>query len=145
MITGSFDQWRRPYVQGRLVISRLNIDGYIDFLVDTGADTTCFHPGDGKRLGLPFPELRNPSKSEGIGGEQVYYQEQVRLIFADGRRLRIYVVEVGIAKPDKDSDTLPSILGQDILRCWDTHHAPAQNRLDFRVRLADATVRIRDK
>lgn len=47
MITGSFDGEGRPYVQGRLIISRFKVDGFIDFLMDTGADTTTLHPDDG--------------------------------------------------------------------------------------------------
>ena len=59
MITGSFDGEGRPYVQGRLIISRFKVDGFIDFLMDTGADTTTLHPDDGIQLHVPFIRLRN--------------------------------------------------------------------------------------
>lgn len=68
MIRGRFDHYRRPYVLGRLILPRWNIQGEVDFLVDTGADSTIIHPYDGHRLRVPFAELESEILSVGIGG-----------------------------------------------------------------------------
>ena len=44
VIRGRFDHYRRPYVLGRLILPRWNIQGEVDFLVDTGADSTIISP-----------------------------------------------------------------------------------------------------
>ncbi len=41
MIIGEFDDRGRPYVEGRVIIPRLNINEIVTFLLDTGADGTC--------------------------------------------------------------------------------------------------------
>lgn len=58
MITGSYGARGRPYVQGRLVIPRLSVDGYLDMLVDTGADSTTIHTDDAKKLTIPFRQFK---------------------------------------------------------------------------------------
>ena len=52
MIEGYFDRHGRPYLQGRLIIERLQVDGPIEFLVDTGSDGTVLHPKDGQLLNV---------------------------------------------------------------------------------------------
>ena len=42
MIRGRFDHYRRPYVLGRLILPRWNIQGEVDFLVDTGSVLLAF-------------------------------------------------------------------------------------------------------
>ena len=36
MIVGKFDEHGRPYIEGRLIIPRLNVDRRMTFLLDTG-------------------------------------------------------------------------------------------------------------
>ncbi|MCH8109489.1 MAG: hypothetical protein IIB15_05105 [Chloroflexi bacterium] len=141
MITGSFDGEGRPYVQGRLIISRFKVDGFIDFLMDTGADTTTLHPDDGIQLNVPFNRLRNRTEVGGIGGTHEYFYEPVILIFADGQRLRLYSIWMSIAKPHAATNALPSLLGRDILNQWRMRYDFPSNRLEFAVKSADATVR----
>ena len=50
MIMGYFDQFGTPWVEGRLIIQRLEVDGPVSFLVDTGADLCALHPPDGITL-----------------------------------------------------------------------------------------------
>ena len=68
MIVGEFDEQGRPYVQGRLIIPRLNVNRRITFLLDTGADKTCLHPRDASRARIPFEELGSPMESRGLVG-----------------------------------------------------------------------------
>ena len=66
MIHGYFDQYGRPYVEGRLIIERLGIDGRVHFLVDTGADSTALHSRDGERLNCRFDLLSSPLSMGGV-------------------------------------------------------------------------------
>ena len=94
VIRGRFDQQGRPYVQGWLILPRLNIQGDIEFLVDTGADSTIIHPSDGQRLRMPFEELQSEISSVGIGGSQPYFTEDAVLLFEDDARLSEYHCEI---------------------------------------------------
>ena len=87
MITGSYGARGRPYVQGRLVIPRLSVDGYLDMLVDTVADSTTIHTDDAKKLTIPFRQLKKPLPIDGIGGSHIYYHEPAVVVFVDGKRL----------------------------------------------------------
>ncbi len=140
MIIGTFDQYGRPYVQGRLVIPRLKIDGYVDFLVDTGSDSCCLHPQDSIPFSLPFNRLQSPQDSSGIGGPQTYFTERAMVVFADGKRLRLHEIELSIAKPNKHNMALPSLLGQDILQSWHMRHYKSSAQLDFVVKRCDLTL-----
>ena len=142
MIQGQFDVYGRPYVQGRIYVPRLRVDGYINFLMDTGADSTCLHPEDATQINLPFDELRNRSDVSGIGGNHSYYHEPAFVFFIDGTRLRLYRVTLSVAKPHKSVDPLPSLLGRDVLNHWYMRYDPTNDRLDFLVRYADFTTRI---
>lgn len=117
MILGYFDQYGRPYVEGRLIIERLEVDGFVHFLVDTGADLTSLHPGDGDRLGCRFDLLGTPQNFGGIGGNQDYYLEDgATIIFSgDGVMYTFQDITIGIAKPAPDNRNLPSLLGNDLL------------------------------
>ena len=139
MIIGSFDKDGRPYVQGRLFLPRLNIDGYIDFLVDTGSDATCLHAKDGLRLDVPYDKLRGVQNVEGVGGEAQYYLEGAVLFLADGKLLRTYVTPIAISAVNDHFKKLPSLLGQDVLQNFWMRHDPGNARLEFTVRGAALT------
>ena len=134
-----FDLNGRPYIQGRLFLPRISVDGYIDFLVDTGADTTCLHPRDAKRLKTPFSKLRNPVSVDGAGGSNTYFLEPGLLTVDDGRYVRAYFMRVAIAEPIEGIERLSSVLGQNILRYWKMRHDPPSGRLEFTVKAADIT------
>lgn len=142
MIVGNFSGDGRPFVQGRLVIPRLDIDGYVDFLVDTGADTTCLHPDDGIQLNCPFDRLANPIGFGGIGGTHLYFIEPAVIIFLDGNKLRLFNISLSISKPHPDVDGLNSLLGRDILERCRMNYDYTHNKLQFFVRSADLTVRV---
>lgn len=129
MIRGRFDHFRRPYVQGRLILPQWNIQGDVQFLVDTGADSTIIHPYDGLRLRVPFAELESEILSVGIGGRHPYCPENAVLLFEDDSRLREYHCEVLIGRPSGHSDRLPSLLGRPLLNHWRMLYDPVRDRL----------------
>ena len=65
MIRGEFGSMGRPVVEGYLRLPRFDIARVITFLVDTGADTTCIHPKDGRLAGIPFDLLEHAVTSIG--------------------------------------------------------------------------------
>ena len=76
---------RRPYVEGRLLIPRLNLFGDISFLVDTGADNTLLMPVDAKRIGLDHGSLDSQTmvQSIGTGGKSRFFREAAVVSFLD--------------------------------------------------------------
>ena len=62
-------------MNGFVVFPRLGIHANIQFLLDTGAESTCIHPSDSLNLKMPFGELLSQSIAYGIGGSSLYYEE----------------------------------------------------------------------
>ena len=118
MIRGYFDQYGRPFVQGRLTVPRLGMDGFVDFLVDTGSDSTVLHPLDGQLLRCNFDLLKDSEVVDGIGGGHDYFPESGAAITLTGERTayQFSPITIDIAKPGGNVDTLPSILGNDMLQ-----------------------------
>lgn len=129
MIRRQFDHRGRPYVQGWLILPRANIQGEVEFLVDTGADSIIIHPSDGLKLGLPFGELHGEIVSVGIGGDHPYSLEDGVILFKDDARLREYRSEILIGKPSNNLNRLPSLLGRSLLNRWRVVYDPIGDRL----------------
>ena len=140
MIVGEFDDQGRPFVDGRLAIPNLRVDRSILFLLDTGADITCLHTRDSRRVHIPFSALRSRTYTRGIGGVSRYFRETAIISFSDGPRTRYYVVELYIAEPSQSNENLPSLLGRNIINNWYMQYDPANGRLEFTVRHADHTI-----
>ena len=140
MIIGEFDDRGRPYVEGRVIIPRLNINGIVRFLLDTGADRTCLHPRDARRARMPFNQLGNRRTSRGIGGSSSYFSETTILAFVDKPQMRFYELELLIAEPHESNEELPSLLGRDVINHWYMQYDPAVTRLECTVRYADYTL-----
>jgi hypothetical protein len=96
----------------------------VDFLLDTGAGTSVVHPLDATtKLGIHDAALRNPAiwpiqrTAYGIGGSSPEYS--VPAIYAlqhdDGTWAR-HREDLATARPMPGNQTLPSLLGWDILR-----------------------------
>ena len=115
MIESYIETRDAPYVSGRVIIPRFGIERQIDFLLDTGADSTCLHPYDAQRIGVPFELLRDEAYSGGVGGRASYYREQALLTFRDGSVSRVYDIRLLIAKPTTSNLRLPSLLGRNII------------------------------
>lgn len=70
MILGRFGNTTgRPYVNGRLLLPRLNISTNLSFLVDTGADISTLMPADGLTTGINYQELIDLTVVGGVGGD----------------------------------------------------------------------------
>lgn len=99
MIIGYFDERGRPYVEGRVWVPRLNVSGWIDFLVDTGATATSLSPNGTRRLRVPISELVDPVQHRGIAGTRTYYREPAVILFPDGAEWRRFDVDLYVAPP----------------------------------------------
>lgn len=144
MLTGRFgDTSKRPYIEGRLILPRLNIRANISFCVDTGADKTLLLPSDGVRLGLDYGALSGNQESVGVGGICQNFTEGALVVFTEpGRYLYVYALALRICPPGPNIMDLPSLLGRDILNQWRMRYDATRRQLAFTVLSADVKVRI---
>ncbi len=139
VIGGWFDTRERPRVRARLFVPRFGVSGRIDFLVDTGATVTTLHPDDGRRIGCPFDELREPFALVGVGGRSAYYREPALIVLAGSRGDYTFDITLMIAKPEPPSasnprpvvNRLPSLLGRDVLNQVQMDYDFPAGRLNF--------------
>lgn len=141
MLKGRFgDTTGAPYIECRLIFPRLKVDGYVSFLVDTGADNTVLLQTDGARLGLDYSKLRNASQAIGVGGAATIYEEAAILVFSEPRtKVHVYSLNIQVLEPNPANDTTPSLLGRDILNRWRMSYNATSKRLFFKVLSADLT------
>ena len=133
MIAGYFTADGRPVIKARVNLPRLGVIGDVDFLVDTGSDTTILHPEAGSALRCPYDELENPLAIESVSGSQIYYAEPAVISFYEGsgERRDFRVDGLSIGKPHPALDELPSLLGRDVLNRLEMIYNFAANRLRF--------------
>jgi hypothetical protein len=114
VIHGWFGVQGRPYVFAAVTLPRLGFTRRVRLLVDT-------------------------SETTGIGGISEYYREPALVTFRDHEEsnLQVYRMFIDIARPTQYNDSVPSLLGQDILRNWRVIHDRFANELTFEVHLAD--------
>ena len=144
MLTGRFGGTTgRPYIEGRLFLPRLGIDGNISFLLDTGADSSILMPGDALRLKVPYDQLTGDSPAVGLGGEVHCYEENAVIAFSDpGRTVYAYQLDLDILPVDPTTMDFRSLLGRDILDRWRIVYDPSHHLLQATVRTADYKVDI---
>ena len=118
MIVGTFDDYGRPYIEGRVYLPRFNRLGIVQFRVDTGADFTCLHPRAARSLLIPFNQLETVYEGHGVGGSAAYSRERAVLIFSDDGRAVPREASVWVAMPTSHNEELDSLLGIDIIRDW---------------------------
>lgn len=131
VIAGSFAEDGRPLAPARLFLPRFGIVWRVDFLVDTGSDTTILHPKDGERMGCPFERLENPVGVSSISGAQTYYAEPAVVSFFDGAIRRDFRIGIYIARPLPEVDELDSLLGRDVLNRLGMEYDFERGRLYF--------------
>lgn len=142
MLTGRFGNTSgRPYIEGRLVIPRLNARADFSFVVDTGADNTFLMPGDGRTMGLDYSQLATPAgPSLGAGGPITSFAEQAWVAFSDGSNLYGYSVRIAILEYRTDMLQVPTLLGRDILHRWRMVYDHPANKIEFEVVSADVLI-----
>lgn len=142
MLTGRFGNTSaRPYLEGSLIIPRLNVGAVLSFLVDTGADDTFVMPADGLTLGLDYGQLRGRDDTgRGAGGPFTAYHEPALVTFTDGANLFGSFVTVGILQQRDDMLKVPSLLGRDIIHRWHMRYQHSGRTLHFDVESADVVV-----
>lgn len=131
MISGYFTEDGEPYVRCRVHLPRFSLVAEIDFLVDTGSDTTILHTEAGVKLGCPFDELSNPMTVTGAGGSHNYYAEPAVVSFYDGQARHDFRIDLHIGKPHPITDGLDSLLGRDVLNELEMRYAPRRSELGF--------------
>jgi len=111
-----------PFVPALLILPRLGIAGIIEFLVDTGSDSTVLASQDAVDLGVNLSEDfvgRPIRRSVGIGGEQLEHAEagEIRLREDDAGWLVLRLV-MSVAPAQPANLRVPSLMGQDVLRSF---------------------------
>ena len=109
-----------PFVRAIVKLPRLDIWGNVDFLVDSGADSSSLHPFDIRSLKIEHAKLQPSSVTgRGIGGELQYHIEAAELYFVGGNdrtwwrchdfRICAELIDPAIAEA---VEGLPSLLGR---------------------------------
>lgn len=118
VITGFFDRFGRPAVEVRVSLASLNVDGVLQFIVDTEADQTLIAYEGAAGPGVDF-ERYDPESAVGsvrVGGSLRVYPEKGRSIFRDaGDNHHPFHVTLVVAESNPDG-WIPSLLGRDILK-----------------------------
>jgi len=116
-----------PRTQAYCYIPRLKLGRQVDFMVDTGASSTCLN---GRYvLGLQRYMRKNTLiTSTGIGGTCGYYTEDGILVFTDSTgqeiafKLKLSIQRIRCwlwRKPSLSILRTPCLLGRDILSKWE--------------------------
>src|SRR5438046_2893461 len=110
MLTGRFGNTTgRPYIEGRLYLPRLSVQGDISFLLDTGADGSMLMPADAIRLGVPYDALQGDNEASGIGGTVNCFVEHVVFAFTEpGAAVYVYELAIDIMQFDVTMLDCPS-------------------------------------
>jgi hypothetical protein len=118
----------RPVIDAHRSIPSIKAGGFVQFLIDTGADCTTITPADGKRLRVDFNKLTDEDHSIGYTGSTVDFICQGIVTFAEiGIVEYEYDIELRLTKPDPNIPELlllPSLLGRDILNQWQMSFDP---------------------
>lgn len=112
-----------PFLHSLVLLPRFRQYLEVDFLVDTGAESTTLGLRDIENAGLDDDDFRQrPIRTlRGVGGERNFYLEPASMVFyGDGQRFtwarRVRIPQQSNAVSAAD---LPSILGRDLLNLVD--------------------------
>ena len=129
MLIGRYgDTTGQPYIEGLVSLPRLGIQAVqVSFLVDTGAGRCILSAVDAKAMGIASADLIGDYPVYGIGGADTCFEEEAYLAFVDEAtgRISYYRVILLIGKREPGGgQTLPSILGREILHRWRMFYFP---------------------
>jgi hypothetical protein len=149
MILGYFNSKNRPFVKAHVRIDvdpNYQINGQMDFLVDTGSDSTFVMPDDGK-LALKIDYRKVPAPSVPV--QTPFGPVRATLCtayigFEDAHQPVIHQYNVKIlVYPDTQLFSYrPSALGRDIFDYWHIDYSLPRNNLSFDVTRADRTIQL---
>lgn len=114
-----------PFLHSLVLLPRFRQYLEVDFLVDTGSESTVLSLEDVRSAGLSDRNFRQrPLRSvRGVGGEQIHYIESASMAFYgdDQRQTFIWNGQVRIPQHSDEAVArrLPSILGRDFLNLVD--------------------------
>lgn len=122
-----------PYVRADVYLPELRISAEIEFLVDTGADSTTLLPHDAGRMGVALQSVRGRYRNDmsGVGGKARYKTTRAHLRFHDTAALggfRDFEVDIDLITARTD-EWLPSLLGRDILNLCECTFNAATGRV----------------
>ena len=109
-----------PCVWAYVSFTRLGIDDWVNFTVDSGANGVAIHLDDVRRMNIPPDLLQGTGRlqqSVGIGGTQHYYSVPGTLSFetASFPHIRCHL-DINIVRDDPQTPLgIPSLLGRDFL------------------------------
>ena len=119
MIYGRFDDVSgRPYLEARVTIPSLECDSYVQFVFDTGADSTTLMPQDGTRLQINYDRLSFDGTASGVGGIVNRSVVDASILFYSDQALYGYRINLVICEPHDDLMALPSLLGRNVIDRW---------------------------
>lgn len=135
---GNFDENGRPsFVTGVGIVGTV---APVEFLVDTGADTSMLGWSDMRNLGIDPHTLPGPiSQMNGVGGSMQVKIVEADIFIMDFISGRTKTVQVGLRMPidpqpvDQDGRLvdIPSLLGRDFLRNFRFTHDPRSDLVMF--------------
>jgi len=118
------DPMPAPHVQAFLFLPRINSQGSVIFMLDTGADSTTVSLIDVERLNVSYRRLKPSSLIDvsGFGGDQKCFKEDAILIFNDDGGTTCYF-PISLCIPKKGRTTkmreqqrrLASVIGRDVI------------------------------
>jgi hypothetical protein len=107
---------KRPYVYGYVTIPSLQVEGDVEFLVDTGADTTLLAPYDALALGIDVTRLPPGLPTRGVGGTAPTATVQATLILDSSTfSLTLRILAPQGRQQQHALAYIPSLLGRDII------------------------------
>jgi hypothetical protein len=128
VIPGYFDStstWPVPRVRAAVFVPGYSTKwGLVEFLLDTGAATTVLHPRDaivaaniGAGLLVDPTRWPNQRNAYGVGGTSINYILLAHYGFMhDNGQWETFLAEIAVAQLTVENQTLPSLLGWDILQ-----------------------------
>jgi len=106
---------RRPWVSARVTFATGESSENLNFLIDTGADSTLISPADVAELGLDTRSLPRTA-SIGVGGRVAMAVAEATLVF-DSVTINVPVRMLLPAdlRQQSTARAIPSVLGRDVL------------------------------
>ena len=131
-----------PAVRAFISIERLEVEGYVKLLIDTGAFSTAMLDKDRELLGIDLERIeRAPVKIGGIGGlVDTYLARNAKLSFRTQNGEYVEMVDVLVLKHDLvevPEDVagrilaMPSLLGRDVMRKFKLTYSEGEERVTF--------------